>query len=535
MTAKVLVAEEIAASGVDLLASKGFEVVDGVGKDRSAILALIGDADAIVVRSATQVDAEMLEAANCLKVVGRAGIGLDNVDIECATKRGVMVVNAPQSNTLSAAEHALALMLALARNIAPADAAMKQGEWARSRFTGVELADKVLGIVGLGRIGTLVAQRASALGMRLIAFDPYVSADRGRQLGVEMMEIDEVCAMADVITLHLPRTPETAGIINEARLALMKPTARIINTARGELIDEVALTAALVDGRIAGAAIDVYTKEPPPPESPILTAPNTILTPHLGASTSEAQDKAGVTIAEQLVLALSGDLVPFAVNVEAGPEVAADLKPFLPLAELLGSLFTALAGGIVRDLEITFLGQLAEHDNRVLALAAQKGLFAAIVEEPVSFVNAPLIAEQKGVSVRKSTSASSADYVNLIRLAGEIDGRPVSVAGTVVGRRATPRIVEVDDHAIDLPPSRYMLVVHNDDRPGVIGRVGTLLGAAGVNIANMAVGRDVGGKHALMGLNVDSRPESAVLAELSSSEGILSVDSITLEGAPEQI
>lgn len=535
MAPRVLIAEEIAETGLALLKGKGFEVDVALGMDRAELKSAVADVDAIVVRSGTQVDAEIIDAAPALKVVGRAGIGLDNIDVEYATKRGVMVVNAPQSNTLSAAEHTMALMLALARNIAPADQAMHSGEWARSRFTGIELADKTLGIVGLGRIGSLVAQRASSFGMRLIAYDPYISAERGRQMGVEMMSIEDLCRMADLITLHLPRTPETAGIINEERLSLMKPTARLINTARGELIDEIALVEALADERIAGAAIDVYAKEPPPDDSPILSAPHTILTPHLGASTSEAQDKAGVTIAEQLALALSGDLVPFAVNVDAGAEVSDQLKPFMPLAELLGALFTSLAGGTVPSLEISCLGQLAELDNRVLSLAVLKGLFASVVDESVTFVNAPLIAEAKGVAVSKSSSAVSADYVNLIRVAGEIDGRAITVAGTVVGPRGAPRIVELDQHAIDIPPSRYMMVVHNDDRPGVIGQVGTILGGAGINIANMAVGRDPGGAHALMGLNVDSDPSQEVLATLRESDGILSVDSILLEGAPAQI
>lgn len=535
MRKRVLIAEEIASSGIELLESKGFDVDILPASERSELLKRVVGASALVVRSGTKVDAEVLNAADQLEVVGRAGIGLDNIDVDYATQRGVMVVNAPQSNVLSAAEHTIALMLGLARNLAPADAAMKRGEWARSRFTGVELADKTLGIVGLGRIGSLVAQRASALGMRLVAFDPYVSPDRARQMGVEMLDLEELCRVSDFITLHMPRTPETAGIINADRISLMKQSARVINTARGELIDELALARALGDGRIAGAAIDVYSKEPPPPDSPILGAPNTLLTPHLGASTSEAQDKAGITIAEQIALALSGDLVPFAVNVEAGAEIDEQLRPFLALAEMLGELFTALAGGVVTELEITFLGQLAEHDNRVLALAVQKGLFESVMDEPVSFVNAPVIAEAKGVNVRKSTSASSSDYVNLIRVVGRYEGRDVSVAGTIVGQHGSPRIVEIDDHAIDLPPSRYMLVLHNDDRPGVIGRVGTILGDANINIANMAVGRDAGGKHALMGLNVDTQPDSTVIAALEVADGILAVDSITLEGAPERI
>lgn len=532
---RVLVTEEIADSGLEILREAGHQVEVRLGMDRAALEDAMAGVSAVIVRSGTQLDAGLIEAAPSLRVIGRAGIGVDNIDIEAATRRGIVVVNAPQSNTLSAAEHTMALMLALSRRIPEADRSMHRGEWKRSSFVGMELADKTLGIIGLGRIGSLVAQRSLAFGMRLLAYDPYVSAERARQMSVELVSLDDLCSRADVITIHLPKTPETIGLINKERLALMKPTVRIVNTARGEIIDEEALAAALHDGRIAGAAIDVFSKEPPGPDHPLIGAPNAILTPHLGATTAEAQDKAGKTVAEQVVAVLRGELVPFAVNVEVGREIPEAARTFLPLAEMLGSFYTALAGGLTERVDVALIGQLAEMDDRLLSLAVLKGIFQAISDEPVSYVNAPLIAREKGIEVRRSSSASSEDFVSLIRVSGTGNGRRVSVAGTLVGARQSPRIVEIDDHSIDLPPSRYMLIIHNEDRPGVIGRVGTVLGNAGVNISNMAVGRDPEGAHALMGLNLDSAPDEATLEELRNADGIVDVTLLILESAPEVI
>jgi D-3-phosphoglycerate dehydrogenase len=535
MGVKVLVTEEIAESGLDILRAEGHQVEVRLGIDRAELLEAIADASAVIVRSGTRLDAEVISAAPSLQVIGRAGIGVDNIDLDAATKRGIVVVNAPQSNTLSAAEHTMALMLALCRRIPEADRSMHRGEWNRSSYVGMELADKTLGIVGLGRIGSLVAQRSLAFGMRLIAYDPYVSPDRARQMGVELVSLDELCSRADVITIHLPKTQETVGLLSKERIASMKPSVRIVNTARGEIIDEEALAAALHEGRIAGAAIDVFSKEPPGADHPLIGAPNTILTPHLGATTAEAQDKAGKTVAEQVSAVLRGELVPFAVNVEVGREIPEAARAFLPLAEMLGSFYTALAGGLTDHVDVALIGQLSELDDRLLSLAVLKGMFRAISDEPVSFVNAPLIAREKGIEVRRSSSAASEDFVSLIRVSGGSTGREVSVAGTLVGARQAPRIVEIDEHSIDLPPSRYMLIIHNEDRPGVIGRVGTVLGNASVNISNMAVGRDPEGAHALMGLNLDSAPDDATLDELRGSEGIVDVTLLVLESAPELI
>lgn len=535
MGTRVLVTEEIAESGLEILREAGHEVEVRTGIDRHSLLGAVADASAIIVRSGTNVDAEVISAASSLRVIGRAGIGVDNIDLEAATKRGIVVVNAPQSNTLSAAEHTMALMLALCRRIPEADRSMHRGEWNRSSFVGMELADKTLGIVGLGRIGSLVAQRSLAFGMRLVAYDPYVSPDRARQMSVELVSLEELCSRADVITIHLPKTVETIGLINKDRIALMKPSVRLVNTARGEIIDEDALATALHEGRVAGAAIDVYSKEPPGPNHPLVGAPNAILTPHLGATTAEAQDKAGKTVAEQVSAVLRGELVPFAVNVEVGREIPETARAFLPLAEMLGSFYTALAGGLTDRVDVALIGQLAEVDDRVISLAVLKGMFQAISDEPVSYVNAPLIARDKGIEIRRTSSASSEDFVSLIRVSGGGDRRRVGVAGTLVGARQSPRIVEIDEHSIDLPPSRYMLIINNEDRPGVIGRVGTVLGNAGVNISNMAVGRDPEGAHALMGLNLDSAPDEVTLEELRNSDGIVDVTLLVLESAPEVI
>jgi D-3-phosphoglycerate dehydrogenase len=528
VASRVLVTEELAARGLDAMRAAGLEVDERLGLTRDELLDTVHDAAALVIRSATRVDDALLAAAPELVVVVRAGIGLDNVDVDAATRRGVMVVNAPQSNVLSAAEHTLALLLAQARNVPQADADLRRGDWNRSRWEGVEVYAKTLGIVGLGRVGVLVAQRAHAFGMQLLAYDPFVSADRARQLGVRLVPaLDELVRQADFLTIHLPKTPDTIGLVDADLLAQAKPTLRIVNTARGGIIDEAALADALRDGRIAGAAIDVFATEPTV-ESPLFELPNVVVTPHLGASTVEAQDKAGQTIAEQVVLALRGEFVPYAVNL-AATEANATVQPFLPLAERLGRLFTALAGGVVDSLEISYEGEIADYDCRVLTLGVLKGVLGPVCDEPVSFVNAPQLALDHGLAVRETTSSSARDYVNLVSLRGRVGERPVHVAGTLVGKQESPRIVGIDDHAVDLPPSRHMLVVHNDDRPGMIGTVGVVLGAAGVNISDMDVGRNPSGDAALMALATDTSVPVSVLDDLSSRPGISLAKAIDLD------
>jgi D-3-phosphoglycerate dehydrogenase / 2-oxoglutarate reductase len=528
MTDRVLVAEEIADSGLESMRAAGLEVDVQLGLAPEALLAAVPGAAALVIRSATQVTAEVLAAATDLVVVGRAGIGLDNVDVAAATKRGVMVVNAPQSNVLSAAEQTIALMLAQARNIPQADADLKAGQWNRSRWAGVELHGKTLGVVGLGRVGVLVAQRAHSFGMRLAAYDPYVSADRAHQLGIELAPtLEALVEMADFLTIHLPKTKETIGLIDADLLARAKPGMRLINTARGGIVDEAVLAKAIESGQIAGAALDVFAAEPTT-ESPLFGLPSVVVTPHLGASTVEAQDKAGQTIADQVVLALRGEFVPFAVNL-AATEANATVQPFLPLVERLGRLFCALSGGSVDTLEVSYEGQIADYDCRVLTLGVLKGVLAPVVDEPVSFVNAPQLAEERGVVVRETKLSSARDYVNLIELRGQGTGRQTHVAGTLTGKQGKPTIVAIDDHTVDLPPSSHMLVVRNDDVPGMIGRVGTILGEAGVNIDDMDVGKTAEGQAALMALSTAEPVPDSVVDMLRAQNGVVDARAIELE------
>ena len=477
----------------------------------------ISDAHGLIVRSATTVDAEVIAAARELVVIGRAGIGLDNVDVDAATGRGVLVVNAPQANVLSAAEHTMALLLAQARNVPQAHGALVAGRWERARWEGVELHGKTLGIIGFGRIGRLVAQRASAFGMRLVAHDPFVASERARQLNVEMMELDDLLAVADFLTVHVAKTPETIGLIGKELLARAKPNLRIVNVARGGIIDEQALAEALREGVVAGAAIDVFETEPTT-ESPLFELDSVVVTPHLGASTREAQDKAGATIAEQVELALAGEFVPLAVNVSAG-EVSETVRPYLPLAERLGDLFSSLCGGVIPVLEVTYEGQLAEYDTEILTLAVLKGFFSQSTEDPVSFVNAPRLAEHRGVEVRATSTTTAKDYLNRIILRGGEN----SLAGTLVGATAKPRIVMLDDHVVDVPPAQQMLVVRNADTPGMIGVVGTLLGDAGINIDDLHLGKDPAGNAAMMVLATDVPVPDEVQATLLATTGIVSV------------
>jgi D-3-phosphoglycerate dehydrogenase len=525
---RVLVTERLAPRGLDAMRAAGLEVDERLGLDPAELLEAVRGASALVIRSATRVTADVLEAGTDLVVVGRAGIGLDNVDVDAATRLGVMVVNAPQSNVLSAAEHTIALLLAQARNVTRADADLKAGEWNRSRWEGVELHGKTLGIIGLGRVGVLVAQRLLAFGMHLVAYDPYVSDDRARQLGVRLVpELEELVRQADFVTVHLPKTPETLGLVGAELLAHAKPTLRIVNTARGGIIDERALADALREGRIAGAALDVFEHEPTT-DSPLFELDNVVVTPHLGASTAEAQDKAGQTIAEQVVLALRGEFVPYAVNV-AAKEANATVQPFLPLAERLGRLFVALAGGAPATLEVGYEGEIADYDCRVLTLAVLKGALGVVVDEPVTFVNAPQLAEARGLSVREATSTATADFVNLMTLRGRVGDRAIDVAGTLLGRHARPRIVGINGHSVDVPPSSHMLVVRNSDTPGMIGRVGSLLGEANVNIADMDVGTNAEGEAALMVLSTYSPVPDSVVERLRAVDGILEAQAIELD------
>lgn len=516
---RVLVTEKIADGGLQRLRDAGHEVDVQEGLTPEQLLEAIKGANALIIRSATQVTADVLAAGDELICVGRAGIGLDNVDVAAATERGVMVVNAPQSNTLSAAEHTMALLLSQARNVPQANAALKAGRWERSKWTGVELSDKTLGIIGLGRIGKLVAQRAMAFGMKLVAYDPFVSADRARQLNVELLDLDDVIARSDFITLHLAKTPETAGLINAELLAKAKPSLRVINVARGGIVDEQDLADAIANGTVAGAAIDVFATEPCT-DSPLFALDEVVVTPHLGASTEEAQDKAGDTIADMVELALAGDFVPFAVNISAA-EASETVRPYLGLAEQLGRILAGLCDG-VEVLEIEYQGQIADYDTRILTLSVQKGFFGATSGDPVSYVNAPQVAEEQGIEVRPTSTTTARDYVNLISIrAGEH-----SIAGTLVGLKASPSIVLIDDHVVDVPPAENLLVIRNSDEPGMIGKVGTIVGTAGVNIDDMAVGSSPEGAKALMVIATDKAVPAEAVETLRSTTGVVSVAAV---------
>jgi D-3-phosphoglycerate dehydrogenase len=523
----VLIAEELSPATIDALGPE-FEVRHCDGADRHQLLAAIGGAEALLVRSATRVDAEAIAAARQLRVVARAGVGLDNVDVRAATLAGVMVVNAPQSNIVSAAEHAVGLLIACARNIPQANAALKQGEWKRSKYTGVELTEKVAGVVGLGRIGVLVAQRLSAFGMKIVAYDPYVQAARAAQMGVRLLGLDELLRESDFISVHLPKTPETVGLIGEEQLRLVKPTVRIVNAARGGIVDEDALAIAIKENRVAGAAIDVFATEPCI-ESPLFGFDNVVVTPHLGASTDEAQEKAGVAVARSVRLALAGELVPDAVNVQGGV-IAEDVRPGLPLSEKLGRIFTALASGVAAQLDVEVRGEITQYDVKVLELAALKGVFTDVVEESVTYVNAPLLAVERGVEVRLITDSDSPDYRNLITVRGALPtGEVVSVSGTLSGPRHIAKIVEVDGFDIEIVPTDHMAFFTYVDRPGIVGVVGRILGDAHVNIAGMQVSRNEKGGVALMALTVDSAIAHGVLHEIVTDIGALSGRSVDLE------
>ncbi len=521
----VVIAETIADSAIATL--EPHVVVDvAVGVATDELHRRLADASGLIVRSATQVDAALFAAAPKLRVVGRAGIGVDNIDVAAATAAGVLVVNAPDANTISAAEHTMALLLAQARRVPEADASLRGGAWERSRFQGVELHGKTLGILGLGRIGTLVAQRASSFGMRLMAFDPFVSDDRAARLGVELGSLEEVLTHADFITIHLPRTRDTEGLINAEALAGAKPGIRIINVARGGIVDEQALADAIVSGHIAGAAVDVFSVEPTT-ESPLFGLPQVVVTPHLGASTREAQDKAGLSVATSVVAALAGELITTAVNLDLGPTVPDETRPYIDLAERLGCIFAAFSFGLPSVLTVSVRGRDVAESVRAVALGAQKGAFSVTSNEPVSYVNAPLLAARHGMSIHEESSVEDADYRSVVRISGTVDDTERTVAGTVMAYRG-PVLVEIDGYELEFPISRHMLLIRNSDTPGVIGRVGTLLGDEGRNVSDMAVGRSTQGG-AMMGLTLDQGLDENLVDALRNLDGVLAARYIRLD------
>jgi len=513
----VLLAEELSPATVEAL-GPDFEIRQTDGADRSQLLSAITDVDAILVRSATKVDAEAIAAAKNLKVIARAGVGLDNVDIKAATQAGIMVVNAPTSNIVSAAELTVGHILSLARHIPAANAALKNGEWKRSKYTGTELYEKKVGIIGLGRIGALIAARLQGFETQILAYDPYVTSARAAQLGVQLVSLDELLEQSDFITIHMPKTPETLGMIGAEAFDKMKESAYIVNVARGGLIDEDALYNALKEGKIAGAAIDVFVTEPST-DLPFFGLDNVVVTPHLGASTDEAQEKAGISVAKSVRLALAGELVPDAVNV-AGGVIASEVRPGIPLIEKLGRIFTALTTDSVTQIDVEVAGEIAELDVKALELAALKGVFKDIVSEQVSYVNAPVLAEQRGINTRLITTTESEEFRNVLTVRGALsDGTQLSVAGTLTGPKQIEKLVCVNGYEVEIPISEHLLVFIYEDRPGVIGTLGQLLGAHDINIAGMQVSRNEERKQALALLTVDSSVPQDVLEKLRETIG----------------
>ena len=509
----VLIAEELSPATIEAL-GPDFDVRVVDGTDRPALLEAVHSANAILVRSATQVDAEVLAAAPNLKVIARAGVGLDNVDIKAATAAGVMVVNAPTSNIISAAELTCGHILSLARHIPAAHAALAEGKWKRSAYTGTELYEKTIGIIGLGRIGALIAARMQSFGTKVVAYDPYVTSARAQQLGVQLLSLDELIETADFITIHMPKTPETTGMIGKAQLAAMKPTAYVINVARGGLIDEDALYEALTNNVIAGAGLDVFVSEPPT-GSPLLGLPNVITTPHLGASTDEAQEKAGISVAKSVRLALSGELVPDAVNV-AGGVIDPYVRPAIPLVEKLGQVFSGLAHtSPLTSVDIEVRGEITQFDTSVLKLAALKGIFTNVVSESVSYVNAPLLAEQRGIEVRELREEESPEYRTMLTIRGALsDGTQVSVSGTLAGIKQVEKVVEINGYEVDVPIDDHLIVMQYIDRPGIVAVYGKEFGDAKINIAGMQIARQNLGGKALSVLTVDSPVPASLLEKV---------------------
>jgi D-3-phosphoglycerate dehydrogenase len=516
---KVLVKEKIADSGVELL-RENFEVDLGLEMSDEELRAAIGGYDAILVRSATQVTPELIDLADNLKVIGRAGTGVDNVDIPAATRRGIVVANAPESNSVAAAEHTLALALALCRNVPQAHGSLVGGAWERPKFKGTELYGKTLGVIGFGRIGQLVAKRAQAFEMEVIGFDKFVSAERFHDLGVEgAAELDELLGRADVVTLHVPKTPETIGLIDAAAVAAMKDGARLVNCARGELVDLDALLAGLESGTLAGAALDVFPAEPFT-EHPIFARPDVVVTPHLGASTAEAQDRAGVVTAEQVTAALTGGVVTNAVNIAAvRPEEMEALAPFVPLCEKLGRLAQGLGDGGVGRISAEFRGRIASHDTRLLGIAVLAGILSGNTEEPVNLVNAPQMAEERGIELSETSDSAAGDFTELVTVRLGSGEDAVEVSGTGVGPRNEPYLVSVWGESFYLPFAEHLAVFRYADQPGMIGRVGTMFGEEGVNIISAAVGAEPGGGNAVMALTTDAPVRAETIAKILELDG----------------
>ena len=523
----VLIAEELSPATIEAL-GPDFEVRHCDGANRDELLAALGaGVDAVLIRSATKMDAEAIGAAKGLKVIARAGVGVDNVDIPVATAAGVMVVNAPTSNIVSAAELAITLLLASARFVSPAHAALRAGKWARSKYTGAELFEKTLGIVGFGKIGQLVAARMQSFGMDVVAYDPYLLPARAAQLGVRLVDLDDLLRVSDFITIHLPKTKETANLIGEEALKKVKPTVRIINAARGGVLDEAALYTAITEGRVAGAGLDVFATEPCT-DSPLFQLDNVVATPHLGASTDEAQERAGIAVAVSVRKALAGELVPDAINVKGGM-IHEDIRPSLPLVEKMAQIATIIAGELPASLSVHVKGDISGHDSSILATSALKGALVATGAEAVTYVNAPGLAADRGMSSTVTTDPESPEYRSMISLNAALsDGRSIVVDGTLMGIRRVEKIIRVDGFDLDLPPTEHLLFLQYSDRPGIVGSVGNLLGKAKINIAGMQVARKEAGGQALMAITVDSGVSADLVSSIQKETGSELVRAVTL-------
>ncbi len=522
---KVLVSDPISDRGIEILRNE-FDVDIATGLGASELIKLIGDYDALIVRSETQVTREVINAGKKLKIIGRAGVGVDNIDVNTATEQGIIVVNAPEGNTISAAEHTIAMMMAMSRNIPQANASLKSKKWDRKKFMGVEVMDKILGVIGLGRIGSEVAKRAQGMEMKVLAYDPFISPERADELGVELTTIQDIVKRADYITVHTPLTKETKDLISTKEFAVMKKGARVLNCARGGIINEEALAKAVRNGTVSGAAIDVFVKEPPF-DTPLLELERVIVTPHLGASTEEAQINVAVTVAEQIVNALKGLPVKNAINMPyIKAEVMQLLEPYFPLAEKIGKLCMQLIGSNYEKVEVSYYGDISEHNVSPLTLAVLKGLLEPVLGAGVNYVNAPTIAKERKIKVIESKSKSVEGYPSQISVKLSKKTEEKLVSGSIIGKEA--RIVQIDEYRIDVLPSRYMIVARHEDHPNIIGPCCMILGRNSINIAGMQVGRINLGGEAIMVLNIDSDVSDNVLDEIRSVEGITDAKRVVL-------
>jgi D-3-phosphoglycerate dehydrogenase / 2-oxoglutarate reductase len=516
---RILVAEAIAPEGVEALRAAGHEVVVQTGLTPDELRAIVGDVDALIVRSQVAVDAQLIAAGARLQVIGRAGVGVDNVDLDAATRAGITVVNAPTGNTIAAAEHTIALLLALARKVASADASMRRGEWARKQHEGVQLGGRTLGIIGLGKIGMAVAERARGLGMTLIGSDPFVTAEQAALRGVELVSIEVLLERSDAITVHVPLGRGTTGLIDEQAIGRMKPGAFVLNVARGGVIDEAAVAAALREGRLGGAGIDVFETEPPT-GSPLLDAPNTVLTPHLGASTAEAQVAVAEEIAEQVLDVLAGRAAKYAVNAPLlSPEAQQTIGPYLPLAEILGRFLAQFARRGLGGLTVELAGDLARAESAPLTAAVLRGVLETATTERVNLVNAAMLAKARGIAVSERKTAEAGGFSAAITVSTRSGGEDVAVGGTIAG--GEERLVRLNDYRLDMAPSDIILITRHRDRPGTIGRLGQLIGSADVNINSMHLARTAPRADALMVLTVDDDVQPALETSIRADEGVM--------------